>query len=292
MYIHISTVRRIIGLYNQSSDVNPISYVRGPQKMLQDVEKTSLLESLMANPAIYLDELQQELFVNTGTWASISTVFRTIRRMGFTRQKLRHIANQQSEEKRTEFIEEMDFIRADMIVWLDETGSDRKKGRRLFGYHLRGMTPVCFTHTLRGQRLNSIGIMSMRGLEDFDIYEGNINGDIFCDFIERCLVPILQPFNGTNQRSVVVMDNASIHHTDEVVRTIQESGAIIRFLPPYSPDLNPIEEVFSKVKNFLKRNEVAYDATSSPRLVVSMAFNSVTVEDCVGYIMHAQYNIQ
>ena len=86
MYIHISTVRRIIGLYNQSGDVSPITYIRyhlyicGPQRMLQDVEKTSLLESLMANPAMYLDELQQELFVNTGTWASISTVFRTIRR--------------------------------------------------------------------------------------------------------------------------------------------------------------------------------------------------------------------
>ena len=65
-------------------------------------------------------------------------------------------------------------------------------------------------------------------------------------------------FNGTNDRSIVVMDNASVHHVDRVVATIQQTGALVRFLPPYySPDLNPIKEVFAKVKSYLKANEVA-----------------------------------
>ena len=59
-------------------------------------------------------------------------------------------------------------------------------------------------------------------------------------------MPILQPFNGSNARSVVVMDNASIHHVDRVVRSIQNTGALIRFLPPYSPDYNPLEESFPR----------------------------------------------
>ena len=62
--------------------------------------------------------------------------------------------------------------------------------------------------------------MSTRGVEDADVYEGHVNGDVFCDFVERCLVPILQPFDGINQRSVVVMDNASIHHVERVVSKI------------------------------------------------------------------------
>ena len=66
--------------------------------------------------------------------------------------------------------------------------------------------------------------------------------------LDRCLVPVLQPFNGTNTRSVVVMDNASIHHIERVITSIQNTGAIVRFLLPYSPNHNPLEESFAKVK--------------------------------------------
>ena len=269
LYVHISTVRKIIISYDSSGDVSPVTYHHGPWKMLGEPEELCIVESLLATPSIYLDELQQELFQSAGTWASISTIFRTIRRLGFTRKRLRHVAMQRS----------------------DVIGSDRRNERRKFGYHLRGMTPIDYKLTIRGKRLSSIAIMSTRGLEDVDTYEGNINGDIFCDFVERCLVPILQPFNGINCRSVVVMDNASIHHVDKVVSTIHATGAILRFLPPYSPDYNPLEESFSKVKGFLKANELAYDVTSHPRQLVAMGFNTVTTEDCNGYIRHAGYTI-
>ena len=64
----------------------------------------------------------------------------------------------------------------------------------------------------------------------------------------------LMPFNCTNPRSVVVMDNASIHHVDKVVALIEEVGTIVIYLPPYSPDIMPIEECFSKVKAYLRAN--------------------------------------
>ena len=67
--------------------------------------------------------------------------------------------------------------------------------------------------------------------------------------------------NGSNGRSVVVMDNAAIHHMDKVAKRIQSSGA---FLPPCSPDHNPIEESFAKLKAFITCNEVAFNATTSP----------------------------
>ena len=131
--------------------------------------------------------------------------------------------------------------------------------------------------------------MSTNGMEDVDIYEGNINGTIFTTFVAQSLVPLLQPFDGKAPRSVVVMDNASIHHVNQVASLIQSTGAILRYLPPYSPDYNPLEESFAKMKAFLKENEVAYDATDDPRLLIMMAFNSVTKEDCNGYIRQAGY---
>ena len=65
-------------------------------------------------------------------------------------------------------------------------------------------------------------------------------------------------------RSIKIMDNASIHHVDRVVTTIQQTGALVRFLPPYTPDYNPIEELFFKIKAYLKTNKLANDVISSP----------------------------
>lgn len=83
--------------------------------------------------------------------------------------------------------------------------------------------------------------------------EGNVNGKKFETFVRSCLLPILQPFNWTNPYSVVILDNASIHHVEVVSEVVEgEAGARLILLPPYSPDLNPLEEVFSKVKGIMK----------------------------------------
>ena len=67
------------------------------------------------------------------------------------------------------------------------------------------------------------------------------------------------------------------------------SGAKLVFLPPYSPDLMPLEEVFAKVKQELKANDSAYLASSTPQLIVRLAFTTITQKDSIGYIKHAGY---
>ena len=86
---------------------------------------------------------------------------------------------------------------------------------------------------------------------DIHITTESVDADIFCDYVKQCLLP----FNCTNPRSVVVMDNVSIHHVDKVVALIEEVGAMVIYLPPYSPNIMPIEECFSKVKAFLRAND-------------------------------------
>ena len=86
---------------------------------------------------------------------------------------------------------------------------------------------------------------------DLFLAEWNLNGDIFT-FVRSCLLPILQPFNWTNPHSVVILDNASIHHVDVISEIIEDqAGAKPLFLSSYSPDLNPVEEIFSKVKSIV-----------------------------------------
>ena len=80
----------------------------------------------------------------------------------------------------------------------------------------------------------------------------NVNRETFRDLIEKSLLPHLMPFNGTNEHSVVIMDNAAIHHVKGISELIESVGALVIFLPPYSPDLDP----FSSVNSYLKANEV------------------------------------
>ena len=96
-------------------------------------------------------------------------------------------------------------------------------------------------------------------------------------------------FTFHRSHSVVITDNCSIHHLQTVLEMINSVGALVRFLPPYSPDLNPIELVFSKVKSFWKADDLLVQFTSNPRTLVSMAFDTITPQDAFGYVRHSGY---
>ena len=250
LYVSSRSVRQYLTLFEETGDVSPAIYQHGPSRALDSFEKMSLIQSLLNKPDMYLEELRQELIQIFGTDVSLSTICRTLKRLGFSRKKLRQIALQRSEEQRLKFKEEISYLNADMLVWIDECGSNRRNEIRKYGYSLRGLTPTSFKLVTHGRRLSAIPIVTTRGIEDVFVTDKSVNGDLFLQFVEQCLVPVLQPFNGSNPRLVLIMDNASIHHVTDVVDRISRTGAIIRFLPPYSPDFNPAEEVFSKVKNF------------------------------------------
>ena len=113
-----------------------------------------------------------------------------------TRKRLQFIAMQRNDKFRKELMEEISYLPAHMLVWLDEICSDRRSERRKRGYHLRGMTPCAYHLIAREKWMSSIAVMSTWGIENTD---GSNNGDTFGDFVDQSLVLILQPFNGTIQ---------------------------------------------------------------------------------------------
>ena len=133
--------------------------------------------------------------------------------------------------------------------------------------------------------------MTIDGLLDVHCTTGSVDEEVFCDAIEKKLLPQLMPFNGVNARSVVIMDNCSIHHTSKSLELIQSTGALVHFLPPYSPDLSPIEELFSKVKACLRENDRAIEHTDSDTLMdfLYAAFYTVTPDDCFGWFQDCGY---
>ena len=99
------------------------------------------------------------------------------------------------------------------------------------------------------------------------------------------------PFNGVNPRSVVLLDNVSIHHTTRPVELIQSVGASVQYLPPYSPDLNLIEEMFSKVKACLWENDAVIQKVEERGVTdfVEATFLTVSQEEILGWYDHAGY---
>ncbi len=157
---------------------------------------------------------------------------------------------------------EMQFFNIDQIVWLDETGCDKRDHMRKLGYAMRGMRPVCKRLLHRGQRISAVAAMCSEGVIALELGEGTYNGDRFLEFLTGNLIPEMLQFDGSSPRYVLVMDNCSIHHIAPVLQLLNTAGILSMFLPPYSPDLNPAEELFSYVKYYLKQHDELLQAVS------------------------------
>ena len=172
--------------------------------------------------------------------------------------------------------------------FIDETGTDRRDSMRKFGYSLRGKPAISSKLMVRGQRVSAIVGMSCQGIIDFHTTKGTTNGEKFLCYIQDALIPHLQLFNGINAHSVIVLDNASVHHVPAVADALQEAGVIVQYLPPYSPDLNPIELAFSKVKSILKANESEW-GDLEVKICLIAALNTITARECQEWISHCGY---
>ena len=210
--------------------------------------------------------------------------------MGCTRQYMHHIALQQSEVLRSKFMAEISVYDPSMLIWIDESGCDRRNTIRKYGYSLKGHPLNDYRLLVRGIRYSVIPIISMNGILDLYITSGTINGEKFIDFIQYYLMPLLKPFNYSNEHSVVILDNASIHHVEEVVNLIEtQAGAKVCFLPPYSPDLMPAEGVFSEVKSIMKQNHELFEISTDLRALISLCFGMITEQNCKEHIKHCGY---
>lgn len=89
--------------------------------------------------------------------------------------------------------------------------------------------------------------------------------------------------------NVLFPDNAAIHKVAQVRELIEGAGALLFYLPPYSPDLNTIEEAFSKVKHYIRMNDVVMETLDDPEPLITEAFYTLNNSDCYGYFHHCEY---
>ena len=283
-----ATVSRIVTRFRETGLVVKKSHPsrRAFRKLTTGVEMM-ILHILLCHPGIYLHEVAKELNDTLGAEVALSTICVFLKKCGFTHRRLRLSAIQRDSFLRLQFVSEVSLYDQDMMIFLDETGSDQRNAIRKYGYSIRGRPLVSEKLLVHGKRISAIAFMSVHGMLDCKTVTGSVDGAIFYDFVQTSLLHHLMPFDGQNPHSVVVLDNCSIHHMEETIHMIQKVGAIVHFLLPYSLDLNPIEEAYSKVKATLKLSDEEADMGEDPEDLVLSAFSSVTKEDCQSWIDHA-----
>jgi transposase len=184
-------------------------------------------------------------------------------------------------QARAAWREEQPGINAEQLVFIDETGTAtnmaRRYGRCRRGERLHAKLP-------HGHWKTTTFVAGLRadGITAPCVIDGPMNGLIFRAYIEQCLAPTLKPGD------IVVMDNLAAHKVEGVREAIEAVGATLRYLPPYSPDLNPIEQLFAKLKALLRK--AAERSVEALWKRIGNLLGAFSSTECANYLKNAGYD--
>jgi transposase len=168
-------------------------------------------------------------------------------------------------------------------VFIDESAAltdlVRRHGRSPRGQRAHGRAPCGKWH-----RLTMIGALGVAGMVGAMSIEAATSGAVFAAFLERVLLPELRR---AKPDAVLVMDNLGAHKTRAVRDLLERSGFAYRYLPPYSPDLNPIEPAWAKVKAQLRK--AGARTAEALHQALGLALDAISARDASGFFHHAGY---
>ncbi len=182
--------------------------------------------------------------------------------------------------QRAGWFEQFADVRVDQLVFLDEFGATTTM-QRTHGRAPPGERVVSKVPHGHWKVLSTIAAMTVRGMTVSATFDGATDADTFVAFVREGLVPTLVP------GQVVVLDNLSAHKSSQVKRLVESTGATLVPLPPYSPDLNPIELAISKVKTVLRK--LARRSVDGVMTGIGEALGSITPDDALHYIAYRGY---
>ena len=231
-----------------------------------------------------LKQLRQWLQSEHGMQVGVTTLWRTLTRLGLSLKKSLHATEQTRPDvvaARQAWQAEQPCLPMGRLVFVDESRASTdmtpirgrsRKGTRCIGHapygHWKTTTFIC--------GLRTVGLVAPL------VIDGPINGDIFRAWVEQMLVPVLQPGD------MIVLDNLRSHKVAGIEEAIHAAGAQLLYLPPYSPDYNPIEQVFSKLKTLLRK--AAARTVNDLWSTIGNLLSQFASDECAQYIRHAGYS--
>src|SRR3954447_21765800 len=281
--VSVSFVTRLLNRYRSTSSLEPKPHGGGHPPSLGPEDLERLRELIRQQPDATLEELRQRL----GASCSTMTISRALRKLGLPRKKKVPRAREQDrpdvQERRREFCEELAGLDPRRLVFVDGGGANtamtRTHGRAPVGQRVYTNTPG------RWESITLTCGLRLSGVTAALAFPGATNTGVFETSVEEVLAPELKPGD------VVIWDNLKPHESEEAIEAVEAAGARVVPLPPWSPDLTPIEEMVSKVKGSMRSaaartKEAVYAAFGS-------ALHDVTPENMAGWFQHrAAYAMQ
>ena len=169
------------------------------------------------------------------------------------------------------------------LVFIDETGAQTNMARR-YGRAPRGERLISKVPWGHWKTITFVGALRSDRMTAPAVFDGPMDGDCFLAYVEQVLAPALLPGD------IVVMDNLPSHKVAGIREAIEVTGAMLQYLPPYSPDLNPIEQAIAKLKSHLRKD--------APRTLetlveaIASALKKFTPQECTNFITNAGYRHQ
>src|SRR4051795_5869372 len=271
--VSVSFVTRLLKRYRSTSSLEPQPHGGGHPPALGPEDLERLRELIRQRPDATLEECRQRL----GASCSTMTISRALRKLGLPRKKKVPRAQERDrpdvQEQRREFCEGLAGVDPQRLVFVDERGANtsmtRTHGRAPAGQRVYTDAPAHW------DSITLTSGMRLDGVTATLAFPGATNTGTFEAYVEEVLVPELSPGD------VVVWDNLKPHQSEEAIEAVEEAGAEVVPLPPYSPDYSPIEEMFSKVKGAMRsaagRTKGAVDEG------FASALHDVTLENIAGW---------
>lgn len=249
----VTNIRRNLDLFgNPRAPPNRV----GRHKTVTPHMLQVLCDHLYENPGLYLDEMVVFLWKEFEIQATTSSIRRALISSGWSKKIARQRAKERNAELRDLYLNNISEFQSYHLVFVDESGCDKRVGFRRTGWSPLGTTPTQTSRFHRDQRYQILPAYTQEGIILSEIFQGSTDAVVFVDFMKRLLRQHCKRW--PQERSVVIMDNASFHHSEQIEAMCREAGVKLVYLPPYSPDLNPIEEFFAELKAYIKRNWAMY----------------------------------
>ena len=250
--VNKSTVTKLWSLFRSTKSYAPRPTIRGRKPRLSECQLEQIRKKIIDCPDITLQELIDQLSLPV----CISALSRTIRfKLGFKfKKKTLHPIEQQREDvikQRELWQSEQSEMNLDSLVFLDESSINTGM-TRLYGRSTGSDRVVDYTPDVRFERTTILSSVRANGDMVPLVFDGSLNGDIFKEYVAKCLAPTLKVGD------IVIMDNLSSHKVAGVIDPIIAVGAKVLYLPPYSPDFNPIEHVWANFKEWLSYNSCRF----------------------------------
>jgi transposase len=271
--IGISTLTRWLQQRRQTGSLDPKPHGGGRSPAVDDQHAESLRELVRKQPDATLDELNQRL----GLSCSRMAIFRALLRRRISRKKkVLHASERdtpKTKRKRRRFRRRIAQVNPKALVFVEETGANtamtRRYGRAAIGQRVEDAVPGHW------ESVTLVAGMRLSGVVSPMAFAGAMDTAHFESYVEQILIPELQPGD------VVVWDNLKPHQSRMARRLLRGAGARLIRLPPYSPDLTPIEKMYSKVKTILR--SAGARTTTTVYAAMDQALKSVHAQDILGW---------